>query len=195
MLKKYENYLGILNGYLTKYFDNQREYIHCKAGCAICCEHGQYPYSELEYKYLAEGFNKLEEKTKVAIKSIIQEIKNEQSNSKEEKFFYKCPLLLEGKCSVYEHRGIICRIYGLMYFYEDKEGNDKFSMPCCVSNGLNYSEVYDEETKTISGEKYRQSGITAEPLSYNLGLKYLLNNEFTKELEFGSNKSLIDWFD
>ena len=60
---------------------------------------------------------------------------------------------------------------------------------------MNYSEVYDEVNQKISLEKYNASGIEAEPLAYNLGLKYLLNSEFTSGIDFGENKSLIDWFD
>lgn len=196
MIENYEKYLDLLAPYLQKYFDQQKPYIHCKEGCSICCETGLYPLSNLEFDYMMIGLNSLPKKEKQQIYKSIEQIKIDRQNITDGIGYYKCPFLLDKKCSVYRYRSIICRTYGLMHFWEDKDNNQRFNIPCCVSDGLNYSEVYDEERGTISAQKYAQSGIEAEPLSYNLGLKYLLSCEFAKDLklEFGENKSLIDWF-
>ena len=34
----------------------QKDYIFCKKGCGHCCKNGQYPYSEIEAKFLLLGF-------------------------------------------------------------------------------------------------------------------------------------------
>lgn len=196
MLEKYEKYLDILSSYINKYFEQQKPYIHCKEGCSICCETGIYPLTKVEFEYLSVGFNNLPTDEKAQIYENIKEIKEYRKNITEGPGYYKCPMLINNRCSVYEHRGIICRSYGLMQFYFDDNNIQRYRIPCCASDGLNYSEVYDEKAENISMEMYTKSGIKEEPLSYNLGLKYLLNNEFTKELEldFGESKGLVDWF-
>lgn len=196
MIEKYEKYLDILGSYLKKYFEQQKPYIHCKEGCSICCETGLYPLTKVESDYLMVGFKALSEIEKQQIYENIKKIKNYRKTIKEGQGYYQCPMLINNRCSIYNYRGIICRSYGLMQFYFDENNIQKYRIPCCASNELNYSEVYDENTETISMEMYTASGIKEEPLSYNLSLKYLLNNEITKNLgiDFGETKSLVDWF-
>lgn len=195
MIQKYEKYLEFIGSYLKKYFDQQKPYIHCKEGCSICCETGLYPTSKLEFDYLMLGMESLADSEKKQIIDNINQIKIDRQNVTDGIGYYKCPFLLNKKCSVYKHRGIICRTYGLLQITYDKDDKQRYQIPCCVSNGLNYSSVYDEATQSISVTKFAKLGIKEEPLSYNLGLKYLLNNEHTTDLNFGENKSLIDWFD
>lgn len=190
MIEKYEKYLDILEEYLKKFFEQQKPYIFCKAGCSICCEKGHYPVSELELKYLNLGFSMLEDDKKNIVKNQIAELKK---GIEDPEGYYRCPFLIENCCSIYKYRPLICRSYGLLYFI-DRDDKQHFKIPCCVSNGLNYSNVYDEETKSISGEKFSKLKIKEEPLSYNVSLKYMLDNEFTKEIEFGEAKKMIDWF-
>lgn len=195
MIVLYEKYLEILSGYLSKYFEQQKPYIFCKEGCSICCERGDYPFSKLEFDYLMLGYEALDEIQKSRVDENIKRVKQELEQCVQEKFEHICPFLLDNKCSVYEQRGIICRSYGLMHFIEDDEGNLKYKSPCCVDMGLNYSNVIDPETNMVSGDLWEKTGFKEEPNSYNVGLKFLLNNEITKKLEidFGELKRLIDW--
>lgn len=197
MVEMYEQYLKILQErYFQKFFLQQKDYIFCKPECSYCCEFGQYPFSELEFKYAMIGYNNLIDETKLLIKEKIKKIREQQINDNSKEFMYECPFLINKLCSIYNHRGIICRTHGLMFFLKDKNGKTKSKAPKCFSIGLNYSNVYDKETKTISSELWEKSGIKTEPLAYNLGLKFLLNNVLTRklELEFGEEKALIDWF-
>lgn len=196
MIYKYEKYLDILNTYFTKYFNQQKPYICCKEGCDICCATGEYPFSEVEFKYAMNGFDLLSEEEKNIVKENVIKIKEEKKKNTGETFLHACPFLINKKCSIYKHRGIICRSYGLLYFTNDKEGNEVFKIPYCVNLGLNYSRIYDAEKGTISTEKWKETGIEEEPLSYNVGLDFLINCEIAKELEleFGQQKALIDWF-
>lgn len=198
MIEKYKKYLELVGQkLLKKYFEQQKEYIHCKEGCSHCCESGQYPFSDVEFQYAMLGYNELSENQKNIIQAKVKEIKEQQnSDSSDDDFMYECPFLINKTCSIYEHRGIICRTHGLMFFVTDKNGKSKNKIPNCVHLGLNYSNVYDETTKTISIEKWKTTTIETEPVAYNLGLKFLLNNVLTEELElkFGEEKALIDWF-
>lgn len=200
MIKKYELYLNTINENLQKFFKDQEPYIFCKEGCSMCCEEGEYPFSELEFLYAMIGHNALSEETKVKIHENVKKIKAEKEGFKPDesnkKFFYECPFLINKKCSIYHHRGVICRNYGLVYYTKDKDEKTNYNMPCCVDKGLNYSNVYDKETKTLSSKRWKETGIETEPVSYNVERDFLLNNNLTKELEldFGASKALIEWF-
>lgn len=200
MIELYEKYLNNIGESLDKFFAQQKPYIFCEEGCSICCEMGEYPFSELEYRYAMIGYNALEQKDKDIIQSKIKKIKEDKNNSKNEnlngkKFMHECPFLLNKKCSIYKYRGLICRSYGLVYYIEDKNGEISYKMPCCCDEGLNYSNVYDKETRTISSKKWKETGIETEPVSHNVGLNFLLNNNTTNVLglNFGESKALIDW--
>ena len=91
---------------------------------------------------------------------------------------------------------IICRTFGLSYYdYNEQSGKNELKFPFCVLQGLNYSEVYDKETKGFSTELFNESGYKNEPMAHNLGVESLMN-KFGKDvmrLEFGKLKMLIDW--
>lgn len=197
MIEAYEKYLEIIGSYLGKFFEQQKPYIFCKEGCSICCENGSYPFSKLEFEYLMTGYEKLPDDKKTQIQENIKHIKELKNKSKEEKFSHVCPFLLDKKCSVYMYRALICRSYGLMYFYDNKKGERRYHIPCCVDKGLNYSNVYDKKTYSFPTEKWKQTGIEVEPVSHNVSLAFLLNNELTQYLniELNPQKVLMDWFD
>ncbi len=194
----YKLYLDLIHArILDKAFDEQAPYLRCKKGCSHCCEWGQYPMSAIEINYILIKVSELSEEKRLEIlkniQDLIEQFKNKNSA---EPFFYKCPFLLNGICSVYENRAIICRTHGLMFFLDDNEGNEKYKIPSCVNLGLNYSNVYDKELKTITDKLYEKSGIKFPPQAYNLSLKTLSKKEITSNLgfEFGEFKSLIEWF-
>lgn len=198
MITTYEKYLEIIHErMLEKFFNQQKDYIFCKSGCSLCCEFGQYPFSELEFKYAMIGYNNLSDEIKSLIQKKIKEVKEQQADDNSKEFAYECPFLIDKMCSIYNYRGIICRTHGLMFYYQDENGESKSKAPKCMSIGLNYGNVYDEKAKTISSEMWEKSGIETEPVAYNLSLKFLLNNVLTKQLalDFGEEKTLIDWFD
>lgn len=190
-MEKYKEFLDNLTKYLQKYFEQQKPFIFCKEGCSICCETGHFPVTNVEFEYLMEGFDKLSDEHKLIVIDNYDKAK-EQREKDAEKGYYSCPFLINNKCSVYENRAIICRTYGLLQTSYDDEGKEKFYIPCCASMGLNYSNVYDTQKSIISSEMYAKSGITEEPLSYNIGLKYLLKSELAQSVEFGESKPLIE---
>lgn len=191
-INKYRIYLQYLNKKLGEYFEEQSPYIFCKAGCSSCCEKGEYPFTEVEFTYLMLGVRTLDKDTFQKIEQNMIKIKKDKEACNNKKFLHACPFLINKKCSVYDFRGIICRSHGLAFFSKDEH----VLVPACVDEGLNYSNVYDFDTKTISSEKYKQIGIKQEPLAHNVGVYYLTNNEITKtlELDFGEIKPMYEWF-
>lgn len=193
MLENYLIYLDFINKKLQKFFEAQKPYIFCKKGCAKCCQEGEYPFSQIEFNYLMSGFAALPEKTRMQILNNIAETKQAKKNTPDDKFMYKCPFLINNECAVYEHRGIICRSFGLIYTVE---GEAKPKIPFCAYEGLNYSNVFDTKTGIIPTEKYKSLNIPQEPLAYNVSYNFLTNESFEKlyNFKFGDKKSLIDWF-
>ena len=191
MLQNYSFYLEFLGRKLDKYFKEQEPYIFCKKGCAKCCQKGDYPFSKIEIDYLISGFVQLPQDIKKEIINKIQQTKQEKLKSNDPHYMYECPFLINNECSVYEYRGIICRTFGLMSSREDS--NSK--IPFCAFEGLNYSNVLDVETKTISAELFEKLNTDLEPLAYNVRYKYLTSEKFEQvfNFKFGEIKSLIDW--
>ncbi|MCM1265011.1 MAG: hypothetical protein NC200_02330 [Candidatus Gastranaerophilales bacterium] len=190
-IQKYEIYLNYLEKKLGEAFEEQSPYIFCKEGCSSCCELGEYPFSEIEFSYLMMGVRSLDPQTINIIEKNIDKIRKDKQEC-DGKFLYACPFLVNKRCSLYKFRGIICRSHGLAFFSKNK----KLLVPACVDEGLNYSNVYDFENRTISSEKYRALGIEQEPLAHNVGVHFLTNNEITQELnlDFGEIKPMCEWF-
>ena len=189
------DFLEVLTKKINMFFENQKEYIHCKEGCSLCCRQGEYPCSELEYEFLRLGVALLPVETQKQITQKVLKIKEDKKYSSPGiPFEYECPFLFDNKCSIYKYRMIICRTFGLPY-YINQDGEQRIKTPFCVHHGLNYSEVYDAERNTISQELFEQKGYQNEPVAFNLSLSFILN-KLGKEsmgLDFGEEKSLIDW--
>ena len=149
-MDKYSEFLKELDARLCGYFEQQAEHICCKKGCSACCEKGDYPISELELKYLMQGFLSLDKETKLVVQQNFSEIKKGG----------KCPFLINSNCSIYSYRPIICRVHGLAYLCKDK----LVKVPYCANNGLNYKEIYK------NGE------FLAEPIQENLDTQNLLQD-------------------
>ena len=192
-LQLYKQYLNTIQVLLNDYFDNQKEYLCCKKGCAHCCETGAYPYSRLEFDYLMIGFFKMDLKEQQGVIKRIKDLKKEyETVENKEKFMYRCPFLNEEKsCTVYEYRGLICRTFGLLK--PNKDG--KINMPFCQSLGLNYSKVYNRETKMLDENLVKELGYKNRPKAYQIDLKTLMSKDLFKDvvIDFGEIKSLVDW--
>ena len=120
-------------------------------------------------------------------------IKETKSQS-DKNFVHDCPFLINNECSVYNFRSILCRSFGLMSINNDGGAT---KIPLCAYEGLNYSNVIDTKTQTISQEKFDKLDIAEEPLAYNISYPFLTSKEIEKnfEINFGDKKPLIDWFD
>ena len=113
---------------INGYFNAHKGFICCKKGCSACCEQGYYPISELELKYLMQGFLSLENNLKIQV----------QNNFKAMKKGEICPFLINKECSIYSYRPIVCRVHGLAYLLKDKT----VKLPYCTNEGKNYSKIY-----------------------------------------------------
>ena len=190
----YKRYLNTVQPIIDKYFEEQKEYIKCSKGCSHCCEHGAYPYTEVEFTYLILGLLKLEPVIREEALQRIRDLKEEYSKTEDKKnFMHRCPFLgNDGCCLLYDFRGIICRTFGLIH--KDHQ-NGHVTMSFCHELGLNYAEVYNKETKKLDYDKVKELGYKNIPQAYLLGLKNLMSEELLEgtSLEFGEIKPLIEW--
>lgn len=193
MIENYKKYLDIIQNKLDIFFAKQKEYIFCNAGCSKCCQNAQFPYSEIEYEYLLDGYKKLPKETQEQIKQNAKTVLKEKQNfdDKSSNFKYKCPFLINNSCACYEYRGIVCRTFGLL----SMEADDKNpQMPFCILEGLNYSNVYDKKTNRLSTEKFKQLNLKNPPTIFNIDYKTLTDSDFEKcfNFKFGKISALID---
>ena len=177
MLKRYEKFLKELDKKLKKYFDEQSEYICCREGCSQCCEVGDYPFTQLEMMYLMQGYKELPPELQMRVRNNLISVKQNRLSLH---FYYTCPFLINNRCSVYEHRGITCRTFGLAHLID----NETVKIPACSSDGLCYSKVTKDGILTV------------EPVKENLNLTEITNGELAKKynLDFGESRSLVNWF-
>ena len=182
MINRFREYLIFLDQKLAKMFEKQKTFIKCKKGCAYCCQEGEYPLSELEYINTMFYYNTLPNDVKTRVNNKIKTLLNQKNLG-----LYECPFLIDGVCSVYPARSIICRTFGLISYDE----NDKRKMPFCIEKGLNFAEVYDPETNMLT--KKAKDG--TEPLAFNISRRYLRSKSFEQQFNiyFGEDKALVDW--
>ncbi len=192
MFDNYKKYLEFLDSKLSVFFERQKPYIFCYRGCGKCCKNSQFPYSLMEITYLLEGYKNLDKTTQTAVEENIIKILEAKRNFCGAKFQHDCPFLINNECSVYEYRGVVCRAFGLMTY--DEDGTKK--APFCYSEGLNYSNVIDLNTETVSQEKFEALNVEEEPLAFNVSYKFLTSTEFEKDFnfKFKDKKPMIEWF-
>ena len=199
-LAKYTIFLNSVENILQKYFDAQKEYIKCRPECSYCCESGSFPASELEFNYLKQGFKKLDKETKNLLrKKSLNLYKKRYSHLQQGgdifDFEYKCLFLNRKKCLLYDYRPLICRVHGLMsYAFEDGSINpQKVNMPSCTPIGLNYANVFDEKSKTVSLEKAKNLNMKVPPKIYSINYSKLLDELKEINLDYGDIRMLFEW--
>jgi len=177
MLKTYEKFLKEFDNRIGGYFKAQKDNIMCKEGCSGCCEIGDYPFTQLEMMYLMQGFKTLPPMVQRQVRSNLMQVKQ---NRVSVHLFYKCPFLINNRCSVYKYRGLTCRTFGLAYLRDD----GTVRLPECVNDGLCYSKVTKDGI------------LCTEPVKEDLSLLNITDGDLAKKykLEFGQSRSLVDWF-
>lgn len=85
------------------------------SGCAEnCCRSLFYHYTYLEYVYLESGLNGLEPMRRMTVNKSAAKVREadlHRKNGSPDRPL--CPLHLDGRCSLYPYRPMICRLHGV----------------------------------------------------------------------------------
>jgi Fe-S-cluster containining protein len=109
-------YLHIVNAVDEEFERNRKLHGHrmrCGQGCTDCCHH-RFVISGLEAHHMAEGL-KL---TTPEIRERLRSRASEYIRRTEQRL--PCPALEGGACSIYEHRPLICRKFGMPIYNPEK---------------------------------------------------------------------------
>ena len=102
------------------------------SGCEEnCCRSRFYHYTYLEYLYLLEGVNRLEPARRLSVRESAATVRQQDllhPNGVHSRPL--CPLNLEGRCSLYPYRPMICRLHGIPHRLL-RPGQDPLCGPGC----------------------------------------------------------------
>ncbi len=87
-------------------------------GCADnCCETLFFHHTLLEVRHIRQGFGALDEETRAESLSCAARMMEKTKNHDPESGPFRglCPVNLEGRCAIYEHRPMICRLHGVAH--------------------------------------------------------------------------------
>lgn len=191
MFEEYEKYLCEISKYLDTLFEEQKPFIFCKEGCSFCCAAGQFPMSELEFRYLISGYEKLDESCKKIISNRIKKLKKNYKKNPEKRIEHSCPFLIGNKCSVYSFRPLICRTFGLIKSIETADRSMAAIIPECVHKNLNYSNVFDSFKGAFDEEKIKDFSV--EPKIYDISLPVLWERKVECSPNFGCSGVMLEF--
>ena len=96
-----------------------------------CCRSRFYHYTCLEYFYLFEGFSRLEPSLRASMRQSALKVRQfDQVRHNGITRRPLCPLNLEGRCSLYSYRPMICRLHGLPHKLQ-RPGREPLCGPGC----------------------------------------------------------------
>jgi len=105
---------------------------HC-AGCEDnCCFTRFYHHTLLEYLYIFEGFQALDEKKQNKVKDRALSVcrKTDQADQRGMPVRLLCPLNFDGLCLLYDFRPMICRLHGIPHELKKPGMNNTYGPGC-----------------------------------------------------------------
>lgn len=137
MKNYFSKYLSLRNEIDNRYVKLEKEHaphMKCKAGCDHCCM--DYSVFPIEFFSILNAFEKK------GLKPLINE------NAEDE----ACIFLNNNKCTMYEHRPIICRTHGLPLLFMSEEGN--WELSACELNFTEFDMEQFSEENTFSQDTF-----------------------------------------
>ena len=157
-------YRNICNAYAEEFARNRRLHpgrIQCRAGCSDCC-HQLFQITEIEAVEVSRGVGLLPEEARQRLQAKARVYLTERASIRVEPAAWgslpppgarlACPALEGGVCSIYEHRPLICRKFGIPLWNPDKPGR----VYACELNFREGEEIVDGQLIQIQTELHRQ---------------------------------------
>jgi Fe-S-cluster containining protein len=113
LFELYEHTLNSLDGQVETLQDEYSPMMQCRIGCTGCCIDG-FKIRLVEALYLLKGFASVSPQVAEDILKRLHDSTDENTG--------KCPLLINGACSLYEQRPALCRAFGLIVKLDDTMG-------------------------------------------------------------------------
>jgi len=115
---KYQPYLDRLSAIFRimdeRYDETAGKYGFVCAGCEdSCCQTRFYHHTLIEYFYLKSGFESFNSKDRMMIHSKALEVNFQWETHSAPAPGVMCPLNEAGRCRLYAHRPMICRLHGI----------------------------------------------------------------------------------
>lgn len=137
LVDEFREYLGIAREWQAEFQRNRNRYgerIRCRRGCSDCCSQ-LFPITEVEGAYISKGVKALPEGERQALRARARVYMRERASLLASRdvpdawgalppagLRLPCPALVDGVCSIYEHRPLICRRYGIPLYNPQKPG-------------------------------------------------------------------------
>jgi Fe-S-cluster containining protein len=165
MMSEYDDYLRVAGEWEVEFVRNRArhgERIHCRKGCCDCCSQ-LFQITEIEAAYISRGVKLLPENRQTELKKRAQEYQKQREKLLESRSIpdawgtlpppglrLPCPALEDGACSIYEHRPLICRKYGIP-LYNPRKPDRIFA---CELNFQPGEEIQDNQLVQIQTELF-----------------------------------------
>ncbi|MBI4909146.1 MAG: YkgJ family cysteine cluster protein [Acidobacteria bacterium] len=151
----------------TEFSRNRRLHgarIKCGPGCTDCC--GQlFQITEIEAAWVSVGVSRMEEEERMRLRGRAARYLEDRKAVVARKGMQEawgrlpppgsrlpCPALVEGVCSIYEYRPLICRKFGMPLYNPDKPGQ----VFACELNFRNGEPIEDGQLVQIQSEIHWQ---------------------------------------
>jgi Fe-S-cluster containining protein len=135
--ERYRNIVAAVDAEFARNVALHGDRIRCGPGCTECCHH-VFPISSIEADIVARGLAALPTELRQQIETRAVEY-IERGLIRGERL--PCPALHSGKCSIYEHRPLMCHKFGMPLFNPDKPGR----IFACELNFANGEEIRDPD--------------------------------------------------
>src|ERR1051325_10312294 len=110
LLRYYRQLLDQVDKWTTEMTRRYEAHLACRKGCDLCCQR-KFTVSAVEAYSIASLFQQLPATLQRAVR----------------KRKSACTFLVEGVCSVYESRPLICRTYGLPSLHRNEQAEEQAS--------------------------------------------------------------------
>lgn len=141
--------------------------IGCPAGCSLCCTKPDIEATVLEFLPAAY---------ELYLDGTIEKVLNDLESRQDPVCYFYNPLSAEGGCTIYQYRGMICRLFG----YSTK--SDKHGSPTLVTCKIIKSQKSQDELK-VSIDKAPQLSsyyLKLFGIDQKLAIQYFPINEAVK---------------
>lgn len=130
LFRYYHQLLEQVDKWTSEMTRRYKAHLACRKGCDLCCRR-KFTVSALEAHNIAIRFRQLP----AALQRAVRKRKS------------SCTFLVQGACSVYESRPVICRTYGLPSLHRNEAEEGEISW--CELNFTNVSDDFEFQADGI----------------------------------------------